>query len=264
MVKTKTTASPQLTRIYGWFTAIGTEDTTLMDDLLTHGLEIDVPHPLRHTTALMEATRQGRTALVSWLLARGAAPAFPCGLPRGTALHCALSHRNWAIARLLADACRNCGVVDAYGRTPLHILAIDVKDDQMYDEEALEIASILIAKGCQLDALDHEGITALHYCVINDYLALAELLLHRGANPNPLTPDTHVSPLMIAALDKNMTMATSLLFHGANPYAKTREGTTPASILPALARMAEEATLIEEQRHASRWALPRRIAELAS
>lgn len=229
--------TPALTRLYSWFSAIVSEDYALMDDLLAHGLPIDIPHPLRHTTALMEATRLGRTTLVSWLLSRGAAPAFLCGLPRGTPLHCALRRHHWEIARALIDAQTGCGDVDHYSRTPLHLLSMDMPDEADAILAALEVAEALLKKGCQMDALDHEGITALHYCIINDNAPLAQLLLDSGANPNILTPDTHVSPLTIAALEKNVTMAQLLLGYGADPHLPTKEGSTAFTIMPSLKRL---------------------------
>lgn len=234
---------PQLSRVYAWFSAIVTEDTAMMDDLLAHGLEVDVPHPLRHTTALMEATRLGRTALVQWLLTRGAAPAFLCGLPRGTPLHCALRRHDWNIARILISATPNCGMCDGYGRTPLHILSMDMPDADFSVAQALELANRLIERGIYLDALDHEGITALHYCAINDFAPLAHLLLACGANPNALTPDTSVTPLTIAALERNTSIAQLLMEYGADPRLPTKDGSTPLSIMPGLLRVMENATL---------------------
>lgn len=243
MQKKAITTTAALPRIYAWFSAIIANDIALMEDLLAHGLPVDVPHPLRHTTALMEATRLGRTTLVSWLLSRGAAPAFLCGLPRGTPLHCAVKRRHWDIADALVAHLDNCGSVDNYSRTPLHALSMDMPEEPNELLCALKLARILITKGCQLDALDHEGITALHYCVINDYVPLAQLLLEAGANPNALTPDTHVSPLTIAALEKNVTLAQLLLQHGANPQLPTKEGSTAYSIMPSLKRLTGNASI---------------------
>lgn len=208
-----------------------------MEDLLAHGLPVDVPHPLRHTTALMEATRLGRTTLVSWLLSRGAAPAFLCGLPTGTPLHCALKRHQWEIASLLTAATHDAGVADSYRHTPLHTLAMDLPETADGNQQALALALQFIQKGCPIDATDHEGITALHYCIINDYAALAQLLLEQGANPNTLTPDTHVTPLAIAALEKNATLAQLLIQYGADPNTPTKDGSTPYTIMPSLRRM---------------------------
>jgi hypothetical protein len=58
------TAKLAYTRIYAWFTAVMNDDTPLMADLMAHGFPVDTPHPLRHSTALMEATRLGRAEMV--------------------------------------------------------------------------------------------------------------------------------------------------------------------------------------------------------
>lgn len=225
-----------LPRLYAWFTAVHDNDTVLLEDLHAHGVPVDTLHPLRHSTALMEATRLGRATTVRWLLEQGAAPAFLCGQPSGTALHCALRRREWEIAAMLTAKMESCAVIDAYGATPLHTLASESFGEQV-GPEARALASLFIAKHCPLDALDHDGTTALHHCVINDQLALAELLLMHGANPNARIPDSGVSPLTIAALEKNPEMAQLLIHHGANAFARTKEGTTPASLYPPLMMM---------------------------
>jgi ankyrin len=234
-----TTKASAYARIYAWFSAVANNDLDLLDDFLAHGVPIDAPHPLRHSTALMEATRQGRAGMVQWLLERGAAPAFLCGLPLGTALHCALRRRHWEVAQLLAARMSNCAVMDAHGSTPLHVLCAELlspKDQPV----AAALCSLFIAKQCPLNSLDHEGTTALHHCVINDHHELASLMLRHGANPNALIPDSRVSPLTIAALEKNSAIARLLLQYGADPHSRTREGSTPISIFPALAPLANQ------------------------
>jgi len=228
--------APQVTsgRIYAWFTALLADDVPLMDDLLAHGLPIDVLHPLRHTTALMEATRLGRASLVHWLLARGAAPALLCGTPQSTPLHSAIRLKQWEIAVILADTLDSNADIDSYGCTPLHALSMSMHEGACYPV-CLRLAATLIEKRCPIDALDHEGVTALHLCALNGVTELAELLLSHGANPNALVPDSWVSPLTIAALEKNNGIANLLLRYGADPHLKTREGMSPASIHPALA-----------------------------
>ena len=223
-------------RVYTWFSALATDDVALMEDLLTHGLPVDVPHPLRHTTALMEATRLGRTALVQWLLARGAAPAFLCGLPKGTPLHCALRRHQWAIAHILIAQMAHTSVVDGHSRTPLHIMAMDMPESESGQRESLYTAAALIERGCALDALDDEGIPALHYCAVNDDQQLARLLLAAGANPNMRTPDRGVTPLMIAAIERHTDMAQQLIASGADPSIAAQDGTTPMDVMPSLKR----------------------------
>lgn len=226
--------SQALSRAYAWFSAIQADDRQLLTDLLAHGVPIDTLHPLRHSTALMEATRLGRTNLVQWLVEQGAAPAFLCGLPMRTALHCALRRHHWDVAELLATHMQSCAVMDVYGATPLHALcseAASCSDDTIL----INLTRLFMEKSCPLDALDHEGTTALHHAVLNDSLPLAGALLRFGANPNALIPDSKVSPLTIAALEKNLPMAQLLVHFGANAHVRTREGTSPISIYPAIA-----------------------------
>jgi ankyrin repeat protein len=227
---------PNLSRVYAWFSAIIADELELSADLLAHGLPIDVLHPLRHTTALMEATRLGRAGMVQWLIEHGATPTFLSGMPIATPLHCALRQHHWDIAQTLATNMDSCAVMDAYGATPLHTLcseAINLREGTII----LGLATLFIAKNCPLNALDHEGTTALHHCAVNDQIELAVILLRHGANPNASIPDSQVTPLTIAALEKNMPMAELLLQYGANPHARTREGTTPVSIHPPIAKL---------------------------
>lgn len=240
MIKSKDSSSPILTRTYAWFSALAAEDMILMDDLLIHGLPVDTAHPLRHTTALMEATRRGRTSLVQWLLTRGAAPAFLCGIPRGTPMHCAVRYHQFEVARMLLESTLQVGVLDAHSRTPLHVLSMDMPEDEPESLMGVRVARELIDKGCPLDALDDEGITALHYSVINGYSVLTQLLLERGANPNIQSPDSGVSPLAIAALEKNVPLAQILLEYGANPHLARKDGSTPVSIMPSMKRLLPE------------------------
>jgi ankyrin repeat protein len=254
----ESTIPPSITRLYTWFSALVTEDYALLDDLLAHGVPVDVPHPLRHTTALMEATRLGRIGLVQWLLTHGAAPAFLCGMPKGTPIHAALRRHDWAIARPLINACEVCSATDGYGRSPLHMLAMESPDAEYGIAQALELANRLIKRQCPLDALDREGVTALHYCAIHDFPQLAELLLICGADPNTATPDRHVTPLIIAALEGNITLAQLLVQHGADPHHATKDGSTPLSIMPRLSRLIGNATLAVDGPPGGKHPLPSR------
>ncbi len=247
MTPPKPLKPPAYARIYAWFSAVVNDDTALMNDLMAHGFPIDTPHPLRHSTALMEATRLGRAEMVQWLLDHGAAPAFLCGLPEGTSLHCALRHHHWNVASILANAMESCALIDAFNATPLHILCSEVPHPAQPNAMS-EVAALLIKKRCPLDALDHDGTTALHHCAINGHEELASLLLRHGANPNALIPDSNVSPLTIAALEKNLSIAKLLMDHGADPNIRTKEGSNAISICSDIALLALERRAIEIER----------------
>lgn len=221
--------SPHLSRLYAWFSAIMQGDNELLENLLIHGMPIDCLHPLRQTTGLFEAARHGNASLVQWLLEHGATAQRCDGQSANTALHVALRRHHWPIASMLAQSMPHCGVMDSVGATPLHVLCAEFSQENEI-ELALGLGAILIAKNCPLDALDHEGTTALHHCVLNNLIEVAELLLKHGANPNALIPDSKVSPLMVAALEKNAGIARLLMAHGADPTLETHEGLSPLAV----------------------------------
>lgn len=222
-------------KVYAWFSAVATADWNGMRNLHDSGLAIDVSHPLRQTTALMEATRQGRTKVVEWLLHHGAAPAFLAGVRQTSAIHVALKMQQWQVAERLLLAAPTAAICDYAGRTPLHMLCANVITENKQLQAALRLASTMIIKGCAIDALDNEGISALHYCVINDLDDLAELLLNNGANPNIMSPESKVTPLTIAALEHQRHLAELLLRFGGCPNICTHDGKTPAQLMPELA-----------------------------
>ena len=226
-----------LPRLYAWFSALVADDIHGLESLLAHGVPVDAEHPLRHTTALMEAARLNRTALIEWLLKHGANPALLCGLPKGSPLHAAIALRHWRAATLLVNALPSITLVDAHGRTPLHQMCMEWLEGACLTH-SLTLAELLIAKHCPLDAIDGEGITALHYCIINEQERLAALLLAHGANPNVTTPDSRVSPLLIAAMEKHTALCQLLLDHGADPTLSSHDGNAPANLMPHLARIA--------------------------
>lgn len=225
-------------KVYAWFTAVATSDWNAMRSLHDSGLPIDVSHPLRQTTALMEATRQGRAKVVEWLLHHGAAPAFLAGVRATTAIHVALKLQHWAIAERLMLAAPTTAACDYSGRTPLHMLCNNIITEHRHVMIALKLAHTMVEKGCSIDALDSEGISALHYCVINDLDTLAELLLTRGANPNIMSPESKVTPLTIAALEHQRHLAELLMRFGGCPNMCTHDGKTPMQLMPEIKQWA--------------------------
>lgn len=229
--------SQDISKIYAWFTAVATADWNEMRSLHITGLSVDVSHPLRQTTALMEATRQGRVRTVEWLLHHGSAPALLAGLRATSAIHIALKMQQWEIAERLIVLAPTAAICDHAGRTPLHMLAMTITNEARAERACVRLVDLLIEKGAGMDALDGEGISALHYCIINDLGGMAERLLVHGANPNIMSPESRVTPLTIAALEHQAHLATLLLRYGASTNHATGDGKTALDLMPELAQM---------------------------
>ncbi len=225
--------------LYSFFSAVMQQDIAAMDRLMRASrLTIDCLHPLRRLTALTEATRLGRTRACTWLLERGAAPGLLCGIKPTTALHQAIAGRHVALAEAMLATMETAHLVDYHGASPLHLLAQYA--DLASEDAWLRLAGALIDKQVRLEALDHEGVTALHYALIHERADLVELLLARGANPNAMALDTGMSPLLMAALNQQRDMVRLLLRYGANPDLPSVSGKTAAALMPDIERMLSE------------------------
>jgi ankyrin repeat protein len=182
--------------------------------LLTLGFPVDTPHPLRQTTALIEAIRQGQREAANYLIEYGADCEKICGVRTTTALHLAIKQEFFDIADLLVPQLSHTSALDANGRSVLHMLS-QTKACQKPSTAIIALAKIIIQKGVSLNTPDHEGISALHYAVIHECQKFAEILLQAGANPNIAAQDTGVTPLMIANIEKQTDMQTLLKRYGA-------------------------------------------------
>ncbi|CAB0042258.1 unnamed protein product [Trichogramma brassicae] len=103
-----------------------------------------------------------------------------------TPLLLALRCANKKVARLLATRGADPKLVDARGRTALHVLCQGYDDD---DQSANVIFSKINGEGVeswtrQVDARDNEGNTPLHLALRHSHEKLAEFLLSHGADPN--------------------------------------------------------------------------------
>ncbi len=86
----------------------------------------------------------------------------------------------------------------------------------------------LLRSGADVNAPQSDGLTALHWAAGNGDAALADVLIHAGANPGPLTRNDAYTPMHMAARGGHAEVIERLLEAGADPAVTTsRTGVTP-------------------------------------
>ena len=217
-----------------WFSAVVRSDIETINQMHRDGIAIDTIHPIRQTTALVEAARRGLEATAEALIALGAAPDTLCGRRQTTAMHTAIRGQHFSLAMKLLPAMKSFMQCDYAGNSYLHILNEHYQRPEI-QHEALRLAEALIVGGTPLNALNEEGVCALHYAVVHDWEAMAELLLIRGANANITSTESGASALLMAALDDNLPMVRLLFEFHADPSIAMEGGKTAIDILPRIA-----------------------------
>src|SRR6266542_2479218 len=84
----------------------------------------------------------------------------------------------------------------------------------------------LIHEGADVSAREQDGATARGWAAMRSSIAVAELLLKAGANPN-LTNELGLGPLSLAITNGSVAIADLLLNNGADPNVAREDGETP-------------------------------------
>jgi len=106
-----------------------------------------------------------------------------------------------------------------FGATPLHVAAHEGK---------LEMVSLLIANGSEIDAKDKSDSTPLSEAVTQGHLEVAKLLLANKADV-AMKGSCERTVLHAAVSENQKEIADLLLAHGADPNAQAKWGITPLS-----------------------------------
>jgi hypothetical protein len=101
------------------------------------------------------------------------------------------------------------------------------------ERDLMTILQILVSHGCDVNARDARGATALYKAVADNRRLVAIALLQYGADPNTETDAYIDGPSRITPLHvcRSMEVAKLLLDHGADATARDSEGMTPADWL---------------------------------
>jgi ankyrin repeat protein len=106
------------------------------------------------------------------------------------------------------DVVKSIHARDHSGCTTLHWAALN--------ETTEKLVSALIELGADINALDTQGKTPLHYFCAKGLIYGATCLLHHGANTDIQTYEEKLSPLHVAAASGNDDMVRLLLAYGAS------------------------------------------------
>ncbi|KAH9000399.1 ankyrin repeat-containing domain protein [Lactarius akahatsu] len=232
--------------------------------LLERGVDVNAPRA-DHQTPLHFASYYGNIAIARLLLDRGANPSANAGgdlgstplhkvsrgkyksqddgiriaqllLERGadvnalrtdhqTPLHLASYNGNIAIARLLLDHGAKANVGDDRGDTPLHNISYGEYESQ---DDGIRVARLLLEHGVDVDAPRPDHRTSLHVASYHGNIAIARLLLDRGANANAggdrESPLHRVSYGKYKSQDDGVRVAQLLLERGADVDASRSGG----------------------------------------
>jgi ankyrin repeat protein len=200
--------------------------------LLDKGATVDARDPEYQQTALMIAARGGSEPIVRLLIERGAQADAQTRTGATPAFRLPASNSGSKGAGVVRGGWPERGERDPVpgAKTPL-LYAVR--------EGHTEVATSLLASGASLERSDADGVTPLLMSVLNGRLALAQWLIDRGANVNaqdwygetPLWAAVDLRDVDLAGPGRDngvdrpaaLALIQSILAHGANPNARTKE-----------------------------------------
>jgi ankyrin repeat protein len=225
--------------------AAGQGDVEVVRLLLDHGADINETNA-NQTTALHQATLNGRAAVVKLLIERGAKIEAKDQFG-ATPLHEAAHWGQPEAARELLDRGANVQARDDHGDTPLHIAA---------HRGCTAVVKLLLDRGANIEARNKDGMTPLMYAAesggvlhmrkdgfdAEDYPApeVINLLLDRGAHIEARS-NWGQTALHRAAFHHRPDSVRALLQRGANIQAIDNHGETPLFLANQVRRGFERA-----------------------
>lgn len=144
------------------------------------GTDVDV-RDTSGRTSLYEAAKYGHLEIAEFLVERGADVHAPRDHPGYTPVHVAAEYGHVEVVRLLLEAGAHADVKNVWYQTPLSQLA------WMAQENADEIAALLLERGADVNSRDNRGFTPLHRAVREGKVAFARYLAANGADVSAST-----------------------------------------------------------------------------
>lgn len=152
-----------------------TQTVTLLLECEANKADINATNSM-NKTPLYLAAEYGHEAVAKLLLANGADPSIASkknGTNDQTPLHQAALHGFTEIIKeLLLNKKANVNAKDAMGNTPLHLAALEGKQD---------VIKLLLDNGAEVNEQNDLGNTSLHFAMQNGYSEISTLLTDAGA-----------------------------------------------------------------------------------
>jgi ankyrin repeat protein len=255
-------------------------DLSLVSLLVGRGGEVDQRR--KHLTPITLAARRKAHDIVSFLRAKGATLSIVTWLYLGDGqrfeqelardptqarlrdeegtpiLHHAVEALQPELVVLLLKCGATVSDADPNAETALHRCA-DMR--QAPQEAVATMATLLLDRGAEANARNWDDVTPLHQAVRARNLAVVEVLLARGADPNPRDKSRGSTPLRRAVsgtgaggtagtADLMVPLTRLLLAYGADPDARDKRGVP----VHASARAPDVCALLDEHRRTRRGA----------
>jgi ankyrin repeat protein len=201
--------------------------------LLDHGANVNVENksggtPL-HQVAQGEYDSQERGVEVARLLLERGVDVHSQDKDHETALHAAAFNGKLEIAKFLIDNGANTTAENEHGEIPLHLVS---RGQYVTQENGVGVVQLLLERGIDVNATDRHQNTSLHSASSLGRLEIAQVLLDRGAKPDPEN-DRAQTPLHLVSQgsywfqDDGPGVAKLLLERGADMHAPDEDYATP-------------------------------------
>lgn len=177
--------------------------------------------PFKNCSPLQYATHLGNVHLVQLLLEHGA-DASPKHAMYEPLLYLACSRRGnnkYELCKLLLEKGADCNAPVHGG--PLTPFLIAVED------ESLELVKLFLNFGANIEAIDRNGNTVLHYAALNQQVDVIAFMLNQGLNIESRN-QSYDTPLFHAIRNQNWKVFEFLLNHGANVNIRNGKSNVPS------------------------------------
>ena len=160
------------------FSACSHGNIKMVELLLEHGALINIPMRDVSNSPLHVGATNGYYKVVSLLIQHGAH--LECKNEKYSALYTAIHHERLETVDILLDAGAKVNFASPDAKhTPLHVA--------VQKHKTLDYITRLLDRGADINAVDKNGLTPLHFSAFVDNVKAAEYLLSRGADPNLLS-----------------------------------------------------------------------------